>query len=235
MEIHFKLSNCPSNIMYPVTIYQKCENGISKASVQVTIDELINTLQDKPTNLLNADDSRTQEKSTPALPFGTIRYSATDSKDVERVTMVIPKKIWEIRYGDKNDHFYSIGFPKMVAQYKCINTQKSKVIQEMRLYAVSGNGPINDDTDLYSFPYPNVGKSNGIVCWGQNQRLELESLVDLEKSFYWFVSAPFNEDYGVRTSLEIHNFRMLIETIEGQRFNDQWLLPLNMKYKDLFN
>lgn len=67
-----------------------------------------------------------------------------------------------------------------------------------------------------------------------NQRLEIKDIVELERAFRWFVASPFNEDHGVRTTLGISRFRALIERIKEQPFDDDWLMPSNNKFGDLF-
>jgi hypothetical protein len=237
MKWQFELSDCPTNSTYPILAHQVLDNGVKRGSFYLTIDHLVEALQKKPDNLLDADALRGEENSTPPLPFGTIRYSSNETQTRERITLEIPQKQWEIRYGiGEKDDFYSIGFPRMVVQYLVINNiNGDKTIKEMRIYAVENNRkPIDDDTPLFIFPYPNVGKTNGIVCWGNNARLEIKSLVELEKSFLWFVSAPFNEDHGVRTTLGIPRFKELLEVIQDKPFDDEWLVPSKTVFRDLF-
>jgi len=234
MKWQFEISDCPENSVYPVVAYSINDSGVKRGPYYLSPESLKQALDKEPENLLDADNIRSNESSTPPLPFGTIRYSANGTKSRERVTMEIPQKQWEIRYGDKEHEYFSIGFPRMIVQYLVANNSDKKVIKEMRIYAVlNNNQPITDDADIYVFPYPNVGKSNGIVCWGQNERLELSSLVELERAFRWFVASPFNEDHGVRTTLGVGQFQTLIEVIKDQPFNDDWLMPLNIKYSEL--
>ncbi|EAR66156.1 hypothetical protein B14911_10492 [Bacillus sp. NRRL B-14911] len=235
MKWQFELSDCPTNATYPVLAHQINDNGVRKGPFYLRIEDLLHALKYEPENFLDADGERQHENSTPPLPVGTIRYSANTSKTSERVTMEIPMKQWEIRYGNEPDTFYTLGFPRMVVQYLVVKSEESLTIKEMRLYAVLNNGnPVNNETPLFIFPYPNVGKENGIVCWGQNERLEINSLVNLERAFLWFISAPFNEDHGVRTTLGIHLFKKLIDDIQNKPFDDEWLMPANKVFGDLF-
>lgn len=235
MKWQFEISDVPDNPDYPITAYQYTDSGVKRGPFYMSTESFIEALQKEPNNLLDADGIRGDEKSSPSLPFGTIRYSTNDTGTRERITMEIPKKQWDIRY-QNDDNFFTIGFPRMVVQYLIVsNLQGNKVIKEMRIYAVEDNRkPVSDDTPLFTFPYPNVGKENGIVCWGQNERLEIKELVELERSFFWFISAPFNEDHGVRTTLGFPSFKKLIEEIKDQPFNDEWLVPNNKDFGALF-
>lgn len=234
MRWQLEISDVPKNAVYPIEAFQIGENNVRRGPFYLKIEDVIEALQQNPENLHDADDLREKEQSTPCLPFGTIRYSKNKTGTRQRVTMLLEKKIWEIRY-ENEEEFFSIGFPKLVLQYLIVPTNENRYrISEMRIYAIEDNGkPVTDETPLFIFPYPNVGKSNGIVCWGQNERLEIQSLTELERAFRWFVAAPFNEDHGVRTTLGIPHFRALIERIKDKPFNDAWLMPSNLKYGDL--
>ncbi|MER2009796.1 MAG: hypothetical protein ABS939_20360 [Psychrobacillus sp.] len=237
MKWQFEILDIPENSSYPVKAMQVYDNGIKKGPFYLTIKDLTNALNSEPELLLDPEKAmKTETIVTPTLPVGTIRYSSNEAKTRERITIEIPKKQWDIRYRD-NEDFFNIGFPRMIVQYVIATDSKDiKKIVETRLVAVlDDKRPIQEDTPLFMFPYPNVGKSNGIVCWGQNQRLEINNPTDLERSFQWFIASPFNEDHGVRTTLGIDNFRKLIEHIQDKPFQDDWLIPLNNQaFQDLF-
>lgn len=235
MKWQFEISDCPLNPNFPVLAYQVYDNGIKKGPFYFTMNDFLESLQAKPDSFHDAEALKQLETNiSPTFPVGTIRYSSNESQTRERVTMEIPQKQWDIKYRE-SDEFYTIGFPRMVIQYLLSSTNDSKRIVETRIFAVLNNGkPINDETPLYAFPYPNVGKANGIVCWGQNQRLEIQRLTELERSFQWFIASPFNEDHGVRTTHGIGNFRKLIDHIIEKPFEDDWLIPLNRTFNSLF-
>lgn len=235
MRWQFEITDVPASAEYPIIGYQTNDSGVRKGPYYYRVEDLIKALQQTPENVFDADGHRNEEKSTPPLPLGCVRYSSNDSESRQRVTMIVDKKIWEIRYGEDKE-FFSIGFPKMILQYLVVpSTNNGFKVSEMRIFAIQDSKePVRDETLLYTFPYPNVGKSNGIVCWGLNQRLEIKDILELERAFRWFIAAPFNEDHGVRTTLGISKFRALIEHIKEQPFDDEWLMPSNMRFGDLF-
>jgi len=235
MKWQFEIKDVPKNADYPVEAFQVNDSGVRRGPFYLRVEDLIGALSQEPENTYDAEDERVNEHSTPSLPYGTIRYSSNASQSKHRVTMLLPKMNWDIRYGDEEE-FFNIGFPRLVIQYLIVpsNTKPLK-ISEMRIYAVRDDRqPISEDTPLYTFPYPNVGKSNAIVCWGLNARLEIDSLSELERAFRWFVSAPFNEDHGTRTTLGLPSFRRLIDKIKDQPFDDEWLMPSRETFGNLF-
>ena len=236
MKWQFELTDCPSNAHYPVQAFSVMDNGVKRGPFHIKISDLIEALSNEPEGQHDAEALKNDESIiSPALPFGTIRYSSNEDKTRERLTMEIPKKQWDIRYGEEATPIY-IGFPRMVVQY-LVETYKggSRKVVETRLYAVvDDKNAIKDDTPLFPFPFPNVGKDNGIVCWGQNARFELTDLTDLTRLFHSFISAPFNEDHGVRTTLGIPSFRKLIEQIQELPFDDEWLVPSHKTFGSLF-
>ncbi|WP_374717725.1 hypothetical protein [Neobacillus sp.] len=230
MKWQLEISDCPTNATYPIKAFQIGDNGVKRGPFYLKVEDVISALQHRPEN--SDCDFSEMKHLTPCLPFGTIRYSKNDNGTRHRVTMVLEKRIWEIRYGDE-DEFFSIGFPRLIIQY--LVTGEKLRIAEMRIFAVQDDRQaIMDATPLFAFPYPNVRKSDGIVCWGLNERLELNSLTDLERAFRWFVAAPFNEDHGVITTLGINCFRTLIERVRDKDFDDNWLVPVNLNFGDLF-
>ena len=229
MKWQFEISDCPRNSRYPVIATQIGDNGVRKGPFYLTINDLIQALESgtKSFNFL-AEDSISDR--TPILPIGTIRYATNQTKTVAVVSMEIDKKYWDIRYED-DKNFYTLGFPRMVVQYTV--DLNEGYLSNMKIFAVKDDKkPITDTTPLFRFPFPNV-HDNGSVCWGKNERIQVKSLVELERGFQWFVSAPFNEDLGVKTTLGIPNFRMYIEKFENQPFQDEWLIEMNKTFGDI--
>lgn len=236
MKWQFELSDCPINPAYPIKATQLYDNGVQKGPFHLTMEDFINSLKVEPDGLHNAEKLVEEETNvSPTFPVGTIRYSSDPWHTRQRITMEIPQKQWDIKYGD-DDEFFSIGFPRMVIQYLISSQNDQKKMIETRLFAVlNDKKPIDDETPLFHFPYPNVGKSNGIVCWGRNQRLEITRLTELERAFQWFIASPFNEDHGVRTTHGIANFRKLIDRIQDKPFDDEWLIPIrNQSFRELY-
>lgn len=232
MKWVLEITDVPLDARYPVVGYQCFDNGIRRGPFYYRLEDVLSALMETP-------DINTKEEEklnfTPLLPKGTLKYGVNKNQTAFGVTMEIDKKMFDIRYSG-DDEIYCIGFPRMVVQYilRSIGYQKY-CITEMKIYAVEDNKQsITNDTELYYFPYPNVNPSSGIVCWGANERIELNSLVELERAFVWFVSAPFGEDYGVRTTLGINNFRGLITKIKDKPFNDDWLIPVGKRFGDIF-
>ncbi|MCM3317949.1 prokaryotic E2 ligase family D protein [Rummeliibacillus stabekisii] len=234
MKWLLEISDCPANLDFPI-LGTQVSKGIKKGPWQFSKDDIIAALSEESDLALDVDGLFSDEQHSPILPQGTIRYSHTTDFSRERITMTLPKKQWDIRYGDEQELF-PIEFPKLILQFVLVASSNAseKAMVETRIFAIRDDEEVNDTTQLYSFPFPNVGKTNGIVCWGANQRLTFKSLTDLERAFVWFVAAPFNEDHGVKTTFPISNFRKLIEVIQDTSFNDDWLIPLNMNLGDLF-
>lgn len=237
MKWELEISDCPNNLDFPILGTQVYDNGVKKGPFQFSKEEIIAALSEEADLMYDADCLIKDEQHSPILPPGTIRYSHTADFSRERVTMVLPKKQWDIRYGTE-DELFLVEFPKLIVQFVLHNnpnpTVAEKTMIETRIFAIRDDETINENTQLYAFPFPNVGKTNGIVCWGSNARFKFRSLTELERAFVWFTSAPFNEDHGISTSLKINNFRKLIEVIQDKPFNDDWLIPVSKQLGDLF-
>ncbi|MEN0651321.1 hypothetical protein NSQ82_20315 [Caldifermentibacillus hisashii] len=235
MKWQFEISDIPEDANFPVRGLQIMDNGVKRGPFYFRVEDIIQALTKEPDNLHDADGEKAKEESTPVLPVGTVRYSTNKTGSKHRITMVMDKKMWDIRYFDNEYKFYTVGFPRMIVQYLVVPVGSYYRISEMRIYAVlDDRKPISEETPLFVFPYPNVSKGNAIVCWGQNERLEIKNLVELERAFRWFVAAPFNEDHGVRTTFGINRFKTLLDRIKDQPFDDEWLMPMNKTFGQLF-
>lgn len=233
MKWQFELSDTPTNIDYPVVARQVYSNGIVKGPFYLSIDSMLATFAEEPEEPM-ASELEQLDFVAPVLPYGTVRYAANASNSRQIIVMEIPKKQWEIRYGDNMDMFYTVGFPRLVVQYTLSQTATSNLnIEQTRIFAVEERHAITEDTPLFTFPYPNVGKTNGIVCWGRNTKMSITDVTELERMFRWFIAAPFNEDHGVSTTLGISNFRRLLEIVQNKPFDDEWLMPANMAFGEL--
>lgn len=233
MKWVLEIPDVPRDTRYPVVGNQKMDNGVKRGPFYYRVEDVVSALTAKPDVIISEDELINH---TPLLPRGTLMYGENKDKTVLSVTMEHPKKMFDIRYAG-DDELYCIGFPRLIIQYKlesCIN--KRYRITEMKVYAVEDDGqPITHESKIYYFPYPNVSPSHGLVCWGNNERVEIDSLVELERALIWFVSAPFSEDYGVRTTLGITNFKQLISKIKNKPFDDDWLVPVGKRFGDIFN
>ncbi|MCM3390541.1 hypothetical protein LG296_19715 (plasmid) [Ureibacillus chungkukjangi] len=238
MKWIIEINDTPENKDYPITGYQECSNGVKRGPYLFTVADILKGLvpmtQHAPIHSEQTADYFKDEKRIPTLPFGTVGYSS-DAFGKERVTMVIDKEFWSIRYRN-NEKSYLIGFPKLVIQYILVpvgNTKHRRVVKT-RLFAVKDDHKrITDETILYSFPFPNVKKtSGGEVCWGMNSDLTIQSLTELDQILHLFLNAPFNEDYGCRLANGVMHFGKYLETAQDVPFDDENLLPIPYGAKD---
>lgn len=230
MEWTLKLSDQPSNPDFPIVGYYETSPGIKSSKHLFTIEQIVTILQDRhdPEDEEGTSVSIREELVTsPILPEGTVLYAKHPNNQLEQIVFEIPQKTFDIQY--KNTGlFHAMPFPRMLAICELEALGEQKKIGSMRIFALENNGEsITEDTPLYAFPYTNVMKSSGSVCWGQNERVLVTSLQEVKKALLLFFSAPFNEDHGVRTSLGINEFKGLIKKLEDQPFSDEWLLPVN--------
>lgn len=242
MKWILELNDSFENKETPVVVYQQMDNGAETPRRHMSIADVV-TAFSKPVDIINEEnliDDFNNEVRIPILPPNTIGYSSSQGKMMkERVTMTIPKGIWPIQYAKGpvvSTHL--IGMPKMVVQYVVLsipNTRDRRII-ETKLFAVKDERTtINEETQLFYFPFPNVNKSSGVVCWGANHDMSVPQLTDLELVFGKFISAPFNEDYGCYIGNGEQCFEKYIKNNENQPFDDDLLLPItNTKIGNLY-
>ncbi|AQQ55333.1 hypothetical protein [Planococcus lenghuensis] len=225
MKLVFEMEDVPTNPNYPVRGFQYSDAGVRSGPNLLSIQQLIEMLEQRDPQ---ADERReTRRKSlsyTPVLPTGTLMYASDDEGTLEQLVFEIQSSTFDVLYKDEKIPI-ALPFPRMVVIVELDTIGDQKKIDTMRVFAVENDGkPITADTPLYMFPYPNVMKSSGSVCWGQNSRLMVQSIQEVRSAFLLFFSSPFNEDHGVHTTHGIQSFRQLMGKIQDQPFNDEWLI-----------
>lgn len=233
MKWQFEISDKPVNANFPVVATQVFDSGAKKGPFYFSIEQFLATFESR-----HIGETATVFENTPPLPNGTIQYACSDDRTVHRVTLEFPKSVWDIRYDNLID-FFPMGLPRLIVIYEVKRNAESFYISETKIFAAMDDGKaINEDTPLYSFPYPNVYKHNGSVCMGGIERITLSYLTELQSKFIHFIQSPFNESLGMYTTTGVNNFMKFIEMNQGKPFNDEWLMPPSGIYKtfgDLMN
>lgn len=238
MEWIFKISDEPKIADFPVEAHYEPTPGLKSKTQFFSLEQIIEVLQNRDfeeDTLESSELARADMVISPILPEGTIMYAQHPNNELEQIAFEIPQKTFDIQY-KTSGNLHAMPFPRMIVICELEKSDDKKKIGSMRVFAVENNQqPITEDTPLFSFPYTNVMKSTGSVCWGLNKRILVSSLHEVRKAIFLFLSAPFNEDHGVRTTLGINEFQALIKKLEGQPFSDEYLLPLNKTLDAVMN
>jgi len=230
MEWVLVISDSPKNKDYPIIGHQIADNGARRGPFLFKVQDIVDSLvcpMNEPNYMPGSGDDFRNEKRIPTLPYGTVGYSSSE-EGKERISMVIDKGIWPIKYHNNPAETYLIGFPKLIIQYVLLplGSTGHKRIISTKIFAIEDDHkPVTNQTKLYLFPFPNVSKSNGTVCWGGNSNLTVANLTELEIIFPLFLAAPFGEDYGMSIADGSLNFGKYIQTAQDKPFNDDLLLP----------
>lgn len=234
MEWILKISDQPVNADYPIEAHFEARPGVKSGKKLVSVEEVLSILENRHSeNFMETTEVKRRELVlSPILPEGTIMYAQHPTGDLEQIVFEIPQKTFDIQYKE-NGSLHAMPFPRLIAICELRKADDKKKITSMRLFAVENNGgPIEENTPLFAFPYTNVMKNTGSVCWGMNERMLVSSLYEVKKALFLFFSAPFNEDHGVRTTLGINQFQGLIKKLEEQPFSDDLLVPVNKTFGD---
>lgn len=238
MEWILKFNDQPINADFPIEAHYEAAPGLKSGTRYFSFDQIVDILQNRNSlegSLHSPTIARAELILSPILPEGTIMYAQDPNKELEQVVFEIPQKTFDIQYRVAGA-LHEMPFPRMVAICELESMGNEKKIGSMRIFAVENNNqPITENTPLFTFPYTNVMKATGSVCWGINDRLLVSSLQEAKKALFLFFSAPFNEDHGVRTTLGINQFQALIKKLEGQQFSDDLLLPHNRTFGEEMN
>lgn len=142
------------------------------------------------------------------------------------VILVREARPMDITYFD--DVYKNVGMPRLLFAIKIYKN----VIQTVKVMAVK-DFIIKEDTELYEYPFSNVSRGSGNVCFGMNRisSIDIPSLTALHSIPDMFLSMPNNNDsYG--HNLSGLAYRPLLEELVDKPFNNDWLEPAHKSYKD---
>lgn len=218
MEFLIKISDKIKSFSDYVIVHQKKDNGVLVGEYRMRLKDIVLALSNA-----NSEGGLTHE--TPFLPKNCIKI--TTKTNSHEVYIEIPKRKWQITY---NNQSFVVGFPRLIFKYFVSNQR----IINLKVVAIKGNESINQDTELYRFPYSNVHHFSGDVCMGSNQFPEINNLADLEKMHYLFFGTPFGDDYGAST-IKGMPLKDLFEEFTEREFDDDLLVPLQTTFGQFFN
>lgn len=171
---------------------------------------------------------------TPLLPTGhdlntvaTIQFR-NFSNGAYYVIMVKPAHQVDFVYHDSK--FKNVGVPKIVMAVKVTR----EIIQSAKIVCVKDR-IVRPNTKLFNYPYSNVDAKSGNVCFGSNgiNTIKVDNptvLHNLPDQFFSMI----NNDHRYGHNLSGLEYRPLLEAQENKPFNEQWLQPSGLTYKQWF-
>lgn len=247
MKYIFTLDDEFTNEAFPIGLQCVQDSGAKSSMRYISINQFMEAMTPMKRHDLpqQVNELYKNEVRVPFFPNGTIGYSSQMLDTgylLERISVVVNKSVTGIRYRtayeDKGLVF--IGMPKLLFQFVLTHvpgSTESRTLQQSYVYALkSSNEVVDEHTDLYIFPFPNVNKSNHDICWGSNLNLTIPSLTHIQTLINLFISSQFNEDYGLMIDVKgkTPTFSEYITQNLEQPFNDELLIPAKRQLKDIY-
>lgn len=158
---------------------------------------------------------------SPSLPLNTVKYSKmSDNMEIIFLSYIETKA--DITY--HKTAFEDVPFPNLVF---CFGVRNNRLIK--RHVLCYKDSFLRDNTELYQFPYSNVF-IGGNMCYHDNEYVE--DLVQLQTLPYRWMHEPFNDhlyNQG-RTNKLDKSLREIFESTQGQSFNYDMLIPMNITF-----
>lgn len=196
----------------------KVENRLVNGLYKMTLHDLI--------QLLTKSGIGNEIISTPLLPSNCIKHSwVNKAANLQEVIIEVPKARWDITY--HTQRFEQVGFPRMLFKYSVAGPD----VKLNTVVALKDNGVLKEDTSLFHFPFSHVS-SEGHVCMGGNTFPAIKSINQLSTMHVLFLSAPFGDDYGVKSKAG-YNMRELLTRLSNHDFDDEWLLDKQLQLLNL--
>lgn len=247
MKYIFTLDDEFTNEAFPIGMQCVQDTGAKSPMRYISINQFMEAMSPIRSHEIpqQVNELYKNEVRVPFFPNGTIGYSSQILETgylLERISVVVNKSVTGIRYRtpyeDKGLVF--VGMPKLLFQFVLTHVPgntESRTLQQSFVYALKSNNELVDEqTDLYTFPFPNVNKFDHAICWGSNLNLIIPSLTHIQTLINLFISSQFNEDYGLMIDVKgkTPTFSHYINQNLEQPFNDELLIPAKRQLKDIF-
>lgn len=215
MKYQITLTDELRNFTDYVDVRQTQNNGVVIGEYKMTLNDILKALSNAATKGV--------KNKTPFLPKNCVKLVTTVNG--YEVFIELPKRQWQVNINDKK---LMLGFPRMIFKYYISNNK----ITNLKIVAVKDNSFINDDTEIYYFPYSNVHHTTGNVCMGLNAFPNIENLIHLESMHILFFNSPFGSDYGAMAlGMDLNG---LIKKCKDKSFNDDLLIPTQKSFSEFF-
>ncbi|KAA6447002.1 hypothetical protein [Bacillus swezeyi] len=219
MDLIIRISDVIKNFETPVDI-ELIENTL-------VIDKFQMRLQDLTNELNEIKHSGEDMIETPILPKNCVKHVWHDmGKQEHSIFIEIPKQQWTISF--EKDKYENVGFPRLIFKYYI----KHKSVSFSKIFALKGNSFLEDDTELFLFPYSHVDQS-GNVCMGSNVLPSIREIQQVGMYHVLFFQSPFSTDYGAKNTKGMQ-VEQLFKEMQHKEFPDDWLLPANRILKEIY-
>lgn len=222
MKINIEL-DCESN----TAIIKKYVNG-KKYYKEVSTNDLIESI-------INTTTKQQKFKSI----IGPLFYEDTLNRLIQTIQIDKNSYIYIInRKKSKNllsiytTNFGFCGTPNMIFAIKVVNNVFSSMY-----VTVTKTDIINEDTELYFYPFSNVNNYSYNVCTGSNRfETRIENAKDAFKYIEYFFAMPNTiESFRSTCNKKALEFRDLAKFLKDKDFPDELLVESGKKYSDFLN
>jgi len=203
-------------------------NGSIQGPFMLTTEEIIDAFQ----ALLRKDVS-SNYMTLPMLPNNTLHFTHNRMGTKAKILLVFePEKTFIQHVQLKGDGFF-IETPRTIFSVELVKANMEWQVKNVAACAVDVNKEdINEDTDLYQFPFPHVSKNSGSICWGTNSLPVFKAVRECVRVKDLFFGSPFSEDYGMALLSGYRSFKDYLLENEDKGFQHNDLIPMNIKLKD---
>lgn len=170
--------------------------------------------------------------TTPILPRGALHYSI--NSDGSRVTcfLEVAAHCRSIFYHEAK--IDEVPFPRLIFGFQLLHDKDEYVISKVYLGACESYGVLNEDSDIYLFPYSNV-KDDFTVCWGGTERPILNKISQLTTIPELFFNSANSDCYYNSANLSNLPYRELLESLRGKEFPEEYLKKSGYTLSDWIN
>ena len=204
----------------------KCEliNDDVRTIKNISLNQLVHFLGD-------CTDTSIMSKYT--VPDNCLGISF--SGDYVYCTVLVKKRVIPAKYAKADiENNYLLPYPNLIFTFK-INEYKSG-LEKSWCFAVKDD-VVTENTEIFEFPFSNVSKGKGVICYGGNNTLYNGDLrQSIEEYLETFFIAPYNGDYYTmdRTAFIEKLLQELMNKLNGKKeFPLDKLVSTGKSFKDI--
>lgn len=182
------------------------------------------TFEDFAGAVLSARESvnETVQFKTPILPKNCVQYIELSNNSYV-IVLKREKGNIDMIYG--NRVFKQVGIPTLLFAFKLYQN----TLHAGYVVAIKDTKFITRNTKLYHYPFSNVYNFSHSICWGSNKLPTFDEVAYTQNIPDMFLSMP-NSNHNYGKNLSGLEYRPLLEALEGNSFNEDWLLDASQTY-----
>jgi hypothetical protein len=205
---------------YGLPVIEEYQNGIKLGEGMYTHEAVAHAI---------LRSSNTNGFATPVLPRGAICYTEANGGWKSCCFMEFQPHRRTAYYHEAV--IEDVPFPRLIFGFELMQREGKYDITKVMLGALEDQCLLNEDSEVYFYPYTNV-QNDFKVCWGGSQLPSLDRVSQLTTIPELFFNSPNSDCYYSSANASNLPYRELVEKLKGREFPDEFLKKTGRKISE---